>query len=115
MCIGKVIVLIGAQPLPIDESMIGYDELTAEELKTCGILRIYPEQYLEIKRTMLYAVVAYGRFKKREAQTWFRIDVNKVFMLIRFVSFMIGLGTSDGSLNGKVSAKQRKSSKRQTF
>lgn len=55
-----------------------YDDITAEEAKTCGILRIMPAAYLEIKRTLLTAVSCYGPFKKREAQTWFRIDVNKV-------------------------------------
>jgi hypothetical protein len=70
----------GAQPLAITPEMPEYDTLTTEEIKTCGILRILPTQYLEIKRTMLTAVCSYGPFKKREAQTWFRIDVNKVLM-----------------------------------
>ena len=55
-----------------------YEDLTLEEIKTCATLRITPKQYIEIKRTMLTAVRSYGPFKKREAQTWFRIDVNKV-------------------------------------
>jgi hypothetical protein len=59
--------------------MQDFELLTSEEIKTCATLRILPLQYMEIKRTMLTAVSSYGPFKKREAQTWFRIDVNKVF------------------------------------
>lgn len=68
----------GAQPLTITSDMPEYEKLTAEEIRTCGTLRISPKQYIDIKRTMLTAVRSYGPFKKREAQTWFRIDVNKV-------------------------------------
>jgi hypothetical protein len=68
----------GAQPLAITPEMADYEILTSEEIRTCATLRILPQQYLEIKRTMLTAVSSYGPFKKREAQTWFRIDVNKV-------------------------------------
>lgn len=74
--------IAGAQPLAISDEMPGYFSLTIEELKTCGTLRITPQQYLEIKKTMLTAVIAYGPFKKREAQTWFRIDVNKARMIL---------------------------------
>jgi hypothetical protein len=70
----------GAQPLLITQEMSDFDSLTAEEIRTCATLRILPQQYMEIKRTMLTAVSSYGPFKKREAQTWFRIDVNKVFL-----------------------------------
>jgi hypothetical protein len=68
----------GAQPLVISPTSPEYNKITAEEAKTCATLRILPTQYLEIKRTILTAVNCYGPFKKREAQTWFRIDVNKV-------------------------------------
>ena len=71
----------GAQPLAITLEMADYELLTAEEIKTCATLRILPQQYVEIKRTMLTAVSSYGPFKKREAQTWFRIDVNKVLII----------------------------------
>ncbi|KAJ3325022.1 Transcriptional adapter ada2 [Boothiomyces sp. JEL0866] len=71
----------GAQPLPITKDMPEYDDLTAEEVRTCATLRISPKQYIEIKRTMLTAVRSYGPFKKREAQTWFRIDVNKICII----------------------------------
>ena len=65
----------------INPNMPEFDDLTPEEVKTCANLRILPSQYLEIKRTLLTAVNVYGPFKKREAQTWFRIDVNKVLYL----------------------------------
>eukprot|EP00842_Homolaphlyctis_polyrhiza_P005687 jgi/Hompol1/6119/HPOL_000712-RA len=58
-----------------------YGTLTPEELSTCETLRILPEVYFHIKRTMLQAVAHYGPFKKREAQTWFRIDVNKICII----------------------------------
>ena len=79
--------------------MVNFDELTSEEVRTCATLRILPNQYLEIKKTLLTAVETYGPFKKREAQTWFRIDVNKVITIAiilsisrfnRFASYMIG-------------------------
>ncbi|KAI8900218.1 hypothetical protein BC833DRAFT_582694 [Globomyces pollinis-pini] len=71
----------GSQPLPITRDMPDFKSLTSEEVKTCGVLRISPQQYMEIKRTMLTAVQCYGPFKKREAQTWFRIDVNKICII----------------------------------
>jgi hypothetical protein len=67
----------GSQPLILTPDLTDYQALTPEEIQTCSTLRIYPSQYLNIKQTMLNAVSA-GPFKKREAQTWFRIDVNKV-------------------------------------
>jgi hypothetical protein len=83
---GTFSIMLGAQPLLITSQMPEFHHLTPEEIKTCATLRISPQQYLEIKRTMLTAVNCYGPFKKREAQTWFRIDVNKVtFNLSRFV------------------------------
>jgi hypothetical protein len=72
----------GAQPLLMRADMPDFDDITPEEVKTCATLRILPRQYLEIKRTILTAVSCYGPFKKRECQTWFRIDVNKVFVLL---------------------------------
>ncbi|KAI8911764.1 hypothetical protein EDD86DRAFT_246020 [Gorgonomyces haynaldii] len=65
----------GAQTLDITPDLEDYHELTPEEVTTCSTLRIYPAQYVMIKRTMLKAVANLGPFKKREAQTWFRIDI----------------------------------------
>lgn len=62
--------------LDIPESTECYQDVTKEELMTCKILRIFPAQYLHIKETMLKQVMK-GPFKKRDAQAWFRIDVNK--------------------------------------
>ncbi|KAI9197386.1 uncharacterized protein BJ171DRAFT_223468 [Polychytrium aggregatum] len=64
-------------PLKIPSSCEHYDDLTMEELRSCSVLRIYPAQYLHIKQTLLAAVKAIGPFKKRDAQGWFHIDVNK--------------------------------------
>ena len=66
---------VGAN-LDIPPTSEHYTLLAKEELQTCRILRIYPAQYLHIKETMLKQVMK-GPFKKRDAQAWFRIDVNK--------------------------------------
>ncbi|XJO74869.1 hypothetical protein BDV3_005626 [Batrachochytrium dendrobatidis] len=71
----------GSQPLKFPSGLSMADELTKEELQTCATLRIYPDVYYNIKKTMLQAVAYYGPFKKREAQTWFRIDVNKICII----------------------------------
>ncbi len=62
--------------MEFNSSVEGYAQLTPEEIQTCRILRLSPAQYLHIKATMLKAVMK-GPFKKRDAQGWFRIDVNK--------------------------------------
>ncbi|KAI8814117.1 hypothetical protein BJ742DRAFT_766530 [Cladochytrium replicatum] len=64
--------------LDIPTTAFSYSKLTTEEIKTCRILRIYPDQYLHIKRALVSAVVVVGPYKKRDAQGWFRMDVNKV-------------------------------------
>ena len=64
--------------LKISETAEGYHLLTKEEIRTCSALRILPAQYLNMKKVLLTAVDNRGPFRKREAQTWFRIDVNKV-------------------------------------
>jgi hypothetical protein len=60
-----------------------------------------PDQYLNIKvglyltqETILVNVLKQkGPFKKRDAKAWFRIDVNKVFLVdFRQRSSMIGSG-----------------------
>ncbi|KAH6573806.1 hypothetical protein BASA62_002738 [Batrachochytrium salamandrivorans] len=71
----------GSQPLKILPDAPSSAQLTKEELQTCATLRIYPDVYYNIKKTMLQAVTYYGPFKKREAQTWFRIDVNKICVI----------------------------------
>ncbi|KAL2915321.1 hypothetical protein HK105_205186 [Polyrhizophydium stewartii] len=77
----EVVWKLGAQLLPLSPAMELYDLLTPEELSTCAILRILPKVYFDIKKTMLQAVRHHGPFKKREAQTWFRIDVNKICII----------------------------------
>ncbi|KAJ3290435.1 hypothetical protein HK104_006788 [Borealophlyctis nickersoniae] len=62
--------------LEIPPSSPGYFLLTPEELTTCSTLRMRPDQYLTVKETLLSAAQR-GPFKKREAKSWFRIDVNK--------------------------------------
>ena len=67
----------GLLNIPCDT--VGYDLLTTEEIGICSTLRILPDQYLHIKETILLQVAKRGPFKKRDAKSWFRIDVNKVF------------------------------------
>ena len=55
-----------------------YNLLTPEELILISTLRVLPAQYMHIKETMLGQLVKRGPFKKRDAKSWFRIDVNKV-------------------------------------
>ncbi len=73
--------LAGAQKLHLQSTFPGYSELTSEEIKVCETLRLYPESYLHIKRSLLTAVFTFGPFKKRDAQLWFRIDVNKTSLV----------------------------------
>lgn len=62
--------------MDVPEDAEAYNELTKEEIHTCKILRILPAQYLHIKQVMLQQILK-THFKKRDAQAWFRIDVNK--------------------------------------
>ena len=63
-------------PLDVPKDAEGYEDLTREEIQTCRILRILPAQYMHIKQVMLQQILK-SHFKKRDAQAWFRIDVNK--------------------------------------
>ncbi|KXS20515.1 hypothetical protein M427DRAFT_131305 [Gonapodya prolifera JEL478] len=76
-------------PLPVTPDMIGYNLLTSEEKRICSILRLYPEQYLKIKETLITAKETRGFFKKREAQKMCRVDVNKT---AKIYDWFIALG-----------------------
>ncbi len=86
--------------LHIPPSTPGYDQITEEEVGICSVLRILPEQYLYIKETILVQVERRGPFKKRDAKSWFRIDVNKASLTIhvRRLLSLIGSVLSTGSL-----------------
>ncbi|KAJ3130550.1 Transcriptional adapter ada2, partial [Irineochytrium annulatum] len=64
-------------PLTITATASRVGDLCAEERTVCETLRMMPAQYLEVKECLLANVVVRGPFKKRDAQGWFRIDVNK--------------------------------------
>lgn len=64
--------------LYIPPSAPGYDLLTIEEVGICSTLRILPLAYMHMKETILGQVSKRGPFKKRDAKSWFKIDVNKV-------------------------------------
>ncbi|KAJ3056058.1 Transcriptional adapter ada2 [Rhizophlyctis rosea] len=55
--------------------------LTREEVRTCAVLRLTPTQYLHIKATFLSAAKTRGSFRKKDAQRWFKMDVNKTCIL----------------------------------
>lgn len=74
---GSPLVAYKGSPSVVTSDEEGYDDLTYEEVKTCEALRMTPMVYLHLKRTMITAVLTVGPFKKRDAQDWFRIDVNK--------------------------------------
>ncbi|KAJ1646707.1 hypothetical protein LPJ64_001821 [Coemansia asiatica] len=69
-----------AKAAPMDVSECAYAEyLTLAERDCCSILRLYPEQYLTIKQSLVRAgrTLPPGTFKKRDAQKLCRVDVNK--------------------------------------
>ena len=52
--------------------------LTPEEATLAATLRLYPAQYMQIKRTVLGATYTRPPFRKKEMRSWFPIDVNKI-------------------------------------
>ncbi|KAJ1925385.1 hypothetical protein LPJ71_000198 [Coemansia sp. S17] len=53
--------------------------LATAEKECCSILRLFPEQYLGMKLSLVRAgrTLPKGTFKKRDAQKLCRVDVNK--------------------------------------
>ncbi|KAJ1342742.1 hypothetical protein BSLG_002839 [Batrachochytrium salamandrivorans] len=82
----------GGAPLDIPSTAIGFHLLSTDEVQTCSVLRLQPETYLRIKDIMLTARAQRGVFKKREAQRWCRIDVNKT---ARIYDWFVRLGWLD--------------------
>ncbi|KAI8914887.1 Homeodomain-like protein [Powellomyces hirtus] len=82
------------EPLDIHPSSPGYDLLTREEVRTCCTLRLTPETYLRIKATLIAAREERGVFKKRDAQKWCRVDVNKTGKLY---DWFVALGWLQGA------------------
>ncbi|KAJ2482098.1 hypothetical protein EV174_003302 [Coemansia sp. RSA 2320] len=65
---------------PMDVSGYPMAELLAvAEKECCSTLRLFPEQYLAIKQSLVRAgrTLPKGKFKKRDAQKLCRVDVNK--------------------------------------
>ncbi|KAJ3090081.1 Transcriptional adapter ada2 [Quaeritorhiza haematococci] len=62
--------------------------LHPHEHTACTILRLKPAPYLFVKQTLLKASIR-GPFKKRDAQSWFRMDVNKTN---RIYDWFVGIG-----------------------
>ncbi|KAI8616284.1 hypothetical protein BC830DRAFT_1118598 [Chytriomyces sp. MP71] len=65
-------------PLSLDASTPDFHQLTPEEATLCRTLRLYPSQYVTIKRTVLAGTYTRAAFKKKEMRAWFPIDVNKI-------------------------------------
>ncbi|KAJ1559033.1 Transcriptional adapter ada2, partial [Cladochytrium tenue] len=74
---GYVVTWTKNTPLHIPEGSEGYDQLAPDEVQTCSTLRLLPSMYLKIKETLLSARFHRGTFRKRDAQSWCRVDVNK--------------------------------------
>ncbi|KAI7832012.1 Homeodomain-like protein [Kickxella alabastrina] len=65
---------------PMDVTKFAMAEyLSQAERDCCSVLRLYPEQYLMIKQSLVRAGrnLPPGTFKKRDAQKLCRVDVNK--------------------------------------
>ncbi|KAJ2371296.1 hypothetical protein IW150_004655 [Coemansia sp. RSA 2607] len=67
-----------APPMDISQYPLAHT-LSPAEQECCSNLRLLPEQYIEVKITLIRAGRTYphGSFKKRDAQKLCRIDVNK--------------------------------------
>ncbi|KAI9020403.1 hypothetical protein DFJ74DRAFT_673030 [Hyaloraphidium curvatum] len=64
-------------PLTISPSHPLYDRLEEPELRTCEVLRLWPDLYLKAKETILERTERNGFIKKKDAKKLLRIDVNK--------------------------------------
>ncbi|KAI8829558.1 hypothetical protein BJ741DRAFT_622710 [Chytriomyces cf. hyalinus JEL632] len=65
-------------PLTFGSDTKCLDMLTAEEILVCRTLRLYPEQYIHIKHSVIAGTYTRPPFKKKELRKWFPIDVNKL-------------------------------------
>lgn len=71
-------------PLDISTS-VGYDLLSEKERELCSSLRIYPQQYMVIKDTLLRESLRVGVLKKAVARQLIKIDVNKTSRIFDFL------------------------------
>jgi hypothetical protein len=78
----------------------------------CSTLRLVPEMYLHIKKSMLQAVYTYGPFKKRDAQLWFRIDVNKTSHLYEWFRLLSWIPSTEEEWRLRIEEKKRQRSSR---
>lgn len=69
--------LQSGDPLELSCEEEGFSELTPEELRTCQVLRLFPNQYFEMKMALLGAWRTQGHYTKTAAQKMCRVDVNK--------------------------------------
>ncbi|KAJ3410840.1 ATP-binding cassette sub- G member 1 [Chytridiales sp. JEL 0842] len=74
---GQMVTWAKNGPIYIDPASEGYEQLADDEIQVCSILRLPPTVYLKIKETLVSARHYKGTFKKRDAQKWCRVDVNK--------------------------------------
>lgn len=99
--------IVGAQPLLIPDDTPGKEDVTEEELIVCATLRLLPETYLYMKKSLLKAVFTYGPFKKRDAQKWYRMDVNKTSQVYEWFRVLGWIPSSTQEWNERVEEHKR--------
>jgi len=70
-------------PLDISASL-GYDLLSEKERELCSSLRLFPQQYMVIKDTLLRESMRQGSLMKATARQMIKIDVNKTSRIFDF-------------------------------
>ncbi|KAJ1921393.1 hypothetical protein H4219_000710 [Mycoemilia scoparia] len=87
-----------AEPINISNKPY-FSKLAPAEQHCCSVLRIAPEQYLTIKRTLIREgrTRQAGTFKKRDAQRLCRIDVNKTSKIYEWYVKIGWLPDSNGN------------------
>jgi len=70
---------------PLDiTTAIGYDLLSEKERELCSSLRLFPQQYLVIKDTLIRESIRQGQLRKATARQLIKIDVNKTGRIFDF-------------------------------
>jgi len=62
-----------------------YDLLSIKEREFCGFLRLYPQQYILIKESLIREFLKSGHVKRAVARSLVKIDVNKINKIFDFI------------------------------
>jgi len=76
---GKKLTLLDISGFPC------YDILSIKEREFCGFLRLYPQQYILIKETLVREYLKTGHVKRAVARSLVKIDVNKINKIFDFM------------------------------